>query len=352
MDNRALMTPHIFSAPMIFFGKESSSSLRYMDREETLLLASGSVSGTIHYKKLAGFIGSCSEKSVKNPDISNISSTSREFGDVSRIVAVGGGSVLDAAKIIRHFIETDSNDPSKIGQIPGKKKVTLIAVPTTPGTGSHTTSVAVIRHDDNIKIPYVNTRLMPDAAVLDTNFLLSLSKEYMAYSAADILSHNMEGCVSRLSNNFIKHISATSMEMLKEGFLKYEGDPEETSALEKIFMSGHLAGLVQGNSFVGVCHAIAHSLETLMQINHGCAILSILEGCTEWLKTNDKNNSYGKFLEFYNELGLERYKKPGLLKSVDTDRLAELALADPSIRTSPVKISPELIRDLIRCLKQ
>lgn len=176
------------------------------------------------------------------------------------IVAIGGGSAIDTAKSISYFIQELNLDT--------KKK--LIAVPTTSGTGSEVTSVAVVTDtEENSKYPIVSNSILPDEAWLDANFIASCPERVIANSGMDVLTHALEALVAKDANSFTDslaiHAAADVFAYLSKSYRKTASDAE----VMLLHQASCMAGSAFQNAGLGICHAISHQLGGLFHLPHG-----------------------------------------------------------------------------------
>lgn len=201
------------------------------------------------------------------------------------IIALGGGSPIDAAKIIWLMYEqpdTNFDDIAmrfmdirkRICDIPELGvKAQMVAIPTTSGTGSEVTPFAVITDDKtHIKYPIADYALTPNMAIIDPNFVDTMPAGLCAASGIDALSHAVEAYVSALATNFTNSNSLEATKLifryLPRSFKEGKNDP---IAKEKMHYASTLAGMAFANAFLGICHSMAHKLGAAFNIPHGVA---------------------------------------------------------------------------------
>lgn len=201
------------------------------------------------------------------------------------IIAVGGGSAMDAAKIMWVLYEhpdadfTDmamrfSDIRKRIYTFPKMgEKAYFIAVPTSAGTGSEVTPFAVITDSDTgIKYPLADYELMPNMAIVDADLQMSAPKGLTAASGIDAVSHALEAFASMLATDYTDSLALRSLKMIFEylprAYENGEGDPE---AREKTANAATMAGMAFANAFLGVCHSMAHKLGSFHHLPHGIA---------------------------------------------------------------------------------
>ena len=198
------------------------------------------------------------------------------------IIAIGGGSPIDAAKGMWLFYEHPDADIEglklkfmdirkrtykfpKLGQ-----KCKMVAIPTTSGTGSEVTSFAVIT-DKNInkKYPLADYELTPDVAIIDPDFVMSLPKSVTADTGMDVLTHALEAYVSNMASDYTDGLAEKAVELVFENLEKAYNDGTDKLAREKMHNSSTIAGMAFTNAFLGVNHSIAHKIGAEFHLPHG-----------------------------------------------------------------------------------
>lgn len=200
------------------------------------------------------------------------------------IIAVGGGSSIDAAKGMWLFYENPDVDVEglklkfmdirkrtyKFPQL--GKKVKLVAIPTTSGTGSEVTSFAVISDKEkNMKYPLADYELTPDVAIIDPDLVMSLPKSLTADTGLDALTHAIEAYVSNMANDYTDGLSEKAVEIINEYLLIAFNEGSNKLAREKMHNASCIAGMAFTNAFLGINHSLAHKLGGEFHIPHGRA---------------------------------------------------------------------------------
>jgi alcohol dehydrogenase class IV len=269
----------------------------------------------------------------------------------SLIIGIGGGQVMDSAKILRVLLENPNREFSSLFEEDlAARSIQYIAIPTTPSTGSEANGTAVVKNDEGVKMPYVSRMMVPDTAILDPSFLATLSDSQIFTFLGDIFGHANESMVSKRSNPISKSISDGIISLLKEVSPALHDQPGNMKALDKLMQAGYLGGMAAGSVFVGVCHALAHSLEQQMGLTHAAAVLTLTPGCLNWHSTVTDDKIYSRLLDDFETIGLNDYLQPQILDGVDKDVWAKDALADPSIKTSPIRMKEDNLAELIEWL--
>jgi acetaldehyde dehydrogenase/alcohol dehydrogenase len=199
------------------------------------------------------------------------------------VIALGGGSVLDAAKIIRLFYDFPELNIHEVAinfldfrhrmaVFPKQMSTQLVAIPTTSGTGSEVTPFAVFKDaQSHRKISMIDECLLPDVAILDANLTKSLPREITIDTAFDALTHAIESLVSTVASDYTDGLALEAMRLIFEALPEVLKNDTNVLWRHKLHNAACLAGMAIGNASVGVNHALAHSLGALFDIPHGRA---------------------------------------------------------------------------------
>lgn len=209
------------------------------------------------------------------------------------IIALGGGSVLDAAKIMRLFYDHPNLTLSEVAtpfldfrqrvvRFPTGASTQLVAIPTTSGTGSEVTPFAVLKDSNShTKFSLVDESLLPDVAILDAQLTRSLPPQITIDTAVDALTHALEALVSIMSSDYTDGLALEAIRLIFEALPEAIKNGSNVVWRHKLHNAACLAGMAIGNASVGVNHALAHSLGAKFDIPHGRAngvfLLSTLE---------------------------------------------------------------------------
>lgn len=214
--------------------------------------------------------------------VNSIASIYRSSGADS-IVALGGGSVIDTAKGVRMLISQGGDDIMKfVGAevLPRAVQIPFAAVPTTSGTGSEATAVAVIKDNARkVKMEFISQFLLPDLAVLDERFTLSMPKRITAMTGLDALTHAIESYSCLQKNPISQSYARSAILLIHENLEKCISIPGDRKARLALANGSLLAGSAFSNSMVGIVHAIGHSLGGVCGLPHGLAMAILLPHC-------------------------------------------------------------------------
>ena len=201
------------------------------------------------------------------------------------IIAVGGGSAMDAGKIMWVMYEHPEVDfldlamrfmdiRKRVYTFPKMgEKAYFIAVPTSAGTGSEVTPFAVITDErTGVKYPLADYELMPNMAIVDADFHMTAPKGLTAASGIDAVTHCLEAYASMMATDYTDGLAIRSLQMIFQNLPRaYDNGPNDPVAREKMANAATMAGMAFANAFLGVCHSMAHKLGAFHHLPHGVA---------------------------------------------------------------------------------
>ena len=260
------------------------------------------------------------------------------------IIALGGGSAMDAAKAMWLFYENPEADfigmaqkfmdiRKRVYKFPKMGRLAkMVSIPTTSGTGSEVTSFAVISDKSkNMKYPLADYELTPDVAIIDPEFVMSVPAGATADTGLDVLTHAIEAYVSILASDYTDALALHAIKLVFEYLPRsYKNGAKDPEAREKMHNASCIAGMAFTNAFLGVCHSLAHKLGGEFHVAHGRANAILLPHVIEY--NGDTNPSkfmawpkYGKFVapERYQDIA----KMLGLPASTPEEGVKSLANA-------------------------
>jgi acetaldehyde dehydrogenase / alcohol dehydrogenase len=227
------------------------------------------------------------------------------------IVAFGGGSPMDAAKILWVMYEHPEvlfedlamrfmDIRKRIYRFPKMGiKAQFVAIPTTSGTGSEVTPFAVVTDEvTGVKYPIADYELMPDMAIVDANFVMHLPRPLTSAGGLDAITHSIEAYVSILANEFTDGQALQALKLLKEYLpAAYEQGAADPMARERVHSAATIAGIAFANAFLGVCHSMAHKLGSAFHITHGTANALLLANVIRY-NSNDNPTKQAAFSQY------------------------------------------------------
>lgn len=227
------------------------------------------------------------------------------------IVALGGGSPMDAAKIawvMYEHPEVDFEDLAlrfmdirkRIYKFPKMGiKAKLIAIPTTSGTGSEVTPFAVVTDDSTgKKYPIADYELTPNMAIIDPNLVMNLPKSLTAFGGIDAVTHALEAYVSIMANEYSDGQALQALKLLKEYLPSaYVNGAKDPVAREKVHNAATLAGIAFANAFLGACHSMAHKVGAAFHLPHGLANALLISNVIRY-NANDNPTKQAAFSQY------------------------------------------------------
>ena len=277
------------------------------------------------------------------------------------IIALGGGSAMDAGKIMWVLYEHPEADfadmamrlsdiRKRIYKFPTMgEKAYFVAIPTSAGTGSEVTPFAVITDETTgVKYPLADYELLPDMAVIDTDFHMSAPKGLTAASGIDAVTHALEAYASVMATDYTDGLAIQALKIIFKYLPIAYKDGSNVEAREKMANAATMAGMAFANAFLGVCHSMAHKLGAYHHIAHGIANALLID---EVIRFNSAEvpQKMGTFPQYAYPHGLERYAEIadalGIKGADDQKKVANLIKAIDSLKEE-IGIKPT-IRDYV-----
>ena len=260
------------------------------------------------------------------------------------IIALGGGSAMDAAKIMWVLYEHPEAEfmdmamrfvdiRKRVYTFPHMgDKAYFIAVPTSAGTGSEVTPFAVITDEKTgVKYPLADYELLPDMAIIDTDFHMSAPKGLTAASGIDAVSHCLEAYASMMATDYTDGLALRSIKNIFTYLPRaYDDGQNDVEAREKMANAATMAGMAFANAFLGVCHSMAHKLGAFHHLPHGVANAVMLEEVMRF-NASEAPAKMGTFPQYDHPHTLARYAEVadylGLGGTTDEEKLENLIKA-------------------------
>ena len=308
-----------------------AGSLNYLEniKDKTVFIVTGSKSmlenGVIGKMEETLHNNECQVKVYsgirKNPDEDSILAAMKVMNDFCPqvLIAIGGGSPMDAAKIMAIFYEYPqlTFEDLRAGKIPqNRNMLKFIAIPTTSGTASEVTRASVVTfRRDNIKIGLKSDAFVPDVAILDPTLTMTMPKKIVAETGMDAMTHAVEAYVSTAANQITDACAEKAISMISEWLRPAVANGENIEARDAMAYAQYLAGMAFNNASLGYVHAMAHQLGGFYNLPHGvCNAILLPHVC-----------------EFNLIACPDRYAKIAQLMGVNTDGLTTTEAAFAAI---------------------
>lgn len=293
------------------------------------------------------------------------------------ILAIGGGSSIDAAKVMWVFYEhpektfDDIKEPFTMP--PLRRKAIFIAIPSTSGTATEVTAFSVITdYKTNIKYPLADFEIVPDIAILDTDLPMTMPQKLTAHTGMDALTHAVEAYVSTAHSQFSDALALQAISDVYNNLVpSYYGDKQ---AREKMHIAQCLAGMAFSNALLGIAHSLAHKTGAVFHIPHGCCNAILLPHVIEF----NAKVCGSRYAAIARHLGLpgrtdeqltqalvdsikqlnqklhiaQTYKENGVSEDMlkdHADAIAANAVLDPCTSSNPRQIDAEKMKRILLC---
>ena len=250
------------------------------------------------------------------------------------IIALGGGSAIDAAKGMWLFYEHPDADPDglklkfmdirkrtykfpKLGE-----KAKMVAIPTTSGTGSEVTSFAVLTDKtNNKKYPLADYELTPNVAIIDPDLVMSLPKTITADTGMDVLTHALEAYVSNMASDYTDGLAEKAVELVLNYLVEAYKNGDKKQAREKMHNASTIAGMAFTNAFLGVNHSLAHKIGAEFHLPHGRINAILLPYVIKY--NSSKPTKFVSFPKYEYFIADEKYAKMAKKVGLKADTVEE-----------------------------
>ena len=367
--------------PEIHHSKDSLSYLETLSGERAVLVTGGSS------MKRFGFLDEAAEllenagmecKIIDgvepNPSVKTVNEGKELMLDFKPdwIIAIGGGSALDAAKIMWAFYEhpdLEFEDIIEVGSIPElRNKAKFIAIPSTSGTASEITAFSVITDlEKKIKYPIVSPEIVPDTAIVDPKIPATMPPHITANTGMDVMAHAVEAFVSTAATDYTDPLALKAIELVFEYLPEAAANGDNLEAREKMHNASTLAGMAFSNASLGIVHSLAHKIGGEFHVTHGLANAILLPHVIDfnYQAAENKFKEIEEYLEiddFSSEIkklnkNLEikpNFKEIDWLDYSDEDfeevlaRMSQNALEDPCTLTNPAEVELEDMKEIYK----
>ena len=372
----------------IYHGKGSLEVLKTLKGKKAIVVVGGGsmkrfgfLDKVESYLKEAGLEVKLIEGVEPDPSVETVmkgAAIMRDF-EPDWIVAMGGGSPIDAAKAMWIFYEypnfTFEQAVIPFGLPELRQKAKFVAIPSTSGTATEVTAFSVITdYKAKIKYPLADFNLTPDIAIVDPDLAQTMPAKLVAHTGMDALTHAIEAYTASLRSNFSDPLALKAIEMVNENLVNsFNGDEEARSLMHE---AQCLAGMAFSNALLGIVHSMAHKVGAVFHIPHGCANAIYLPYV---IKYNAKDPvAAERYAEIARRMGLEGTCQKALINSLcekidefnvrlnipktlkdfgiqedefkeKVAKIAELAVGDACTGSNPRAIDPANMEKLLTC---
>ncbi|WP_260260481.1 iron-containing alcohol dehydrogenase [Vibrio intestinalis] len=359
---------NMFKIPeSIYFGENAMDALKSLEGRKAVIVTGGSsmkkfgfIAQTQGYLAEAGIDSIVFDGVEPNPSVQTVVKGAQAMRDFEPdwIIAIGGGSALDAAKIMWCFYEHPKlgfEDIIPVGSMPAlRTKAKFVAIPSTSGTASEITAFSVITDLENhIKYPIVSSHIVPDVAIIDPALPAKMPAHITANTGMDVMAHALEAFVSTVANDYSDPLAMRATKLVFENIETAYKQGDDMTARDNMHNASTLAGMAFSNVSLGLVHSLAHKIGGEFGITHGLTNAILMPYIIEYNK-----KSTDKYAEIERYLGIECIENdlrelntkldiPLTLKEVTEvdikedeflavlDRMSQNAFDDPCTLTNP-----------------
>ena len=370
----------------LYHGKGSLETLKTIKGKKAMVVVGGGsmkrfgfLDRVENYLKEAGMEVRIFEGVEPDPSVETVMKGAEAMRDFEPdwIVAMGGGSPIDAAKAMWIFYEypefTFEQAVVPFGLPELRKKAKFIAIPSTSGTATEVTAFSVITdYKAKIKYPLADFNITPDIAIVDPDLAQTMPAKLVAHTGMDALTHAIEAYTASLRSNFSDPLALKAIEMVDEHLVNsYNGDEEARNLMHE---AQCLAGMAFSNALLGIVHSMAHKTGAVFHIPHGCANAIFLPYVIQYnrivceeryadiarrIGLEGSNNAeltdalIERINKFNNDLNIPHSMKEYGVKEEDfkanLDFISENAVADACTGSNPREIDAETMARLFEC---
>ncbi|EGU32563.1 iron-containing alcohol dehydrogenase [Vibrio scophthalmi] len=372
---------NMFKIPeSIYFGENAMEALKTLQGKKAVIVTGGSsmkkfgfIAQTQQLLGEAGIDSLVFDGVEPNPSVQTVVKGAQAMRDFEPdwIIAIGGGSALDAAKIMWCFYEhpqLDFADIIPVGSMPAlRTKAKFVAIPSTSGTASEITAFSVITDLENhIKYPIVSAHIVPDVAIIDPALPAKMPPHITANTGMDVMAHALEAFASTVANDYSDPLAMRAVKLVFENIETAYKHGDDMVARDNMHNASTLAGMAFSNVSLGLVHSLAHKIGGEFGVTHGLANAILMPYIIEYNK-----QSTDKYAEIERYLGLESIENelralnakldiPLTFKEITEveiseeaflavlDRMSQNAFDDPCTLTNPGTPTAEDVKEIYR----
>ena len=370
---QGMYSKFILQQPVILFGENAIMGLKSYPSSRVAVIHGSSLNEdykTKILKSLSAFEISFVEKKWQGePTLNSLSETIADIEKIKpdMIIAIGGGSVIDGAKMVRTYYEFPFFDMNNTKFSMLNWKTNFVAMPTTIGSGAEISSASVMYNDSNKSKEFViSHKFIPEIIILEASLIANAPKKMLLSSMVDALSHCIEGYMSNIDNMLIDSYAEKAIQIISKYYeVVIKGTDKEN--LNKLQLASVFAGIVQNHCIVGATHAIAHQMSAF-GLSHSNAISIFLPSVIRKnIKNKESNNRFdqlaihsgfskgSKLLDFVEDIisSFDLQKEKSILLDnreiiLSDDSFFERALSDKGGQGNPISMDKEFLQDIIK----
>lgn len=364
----------------IYFGEDAMNALKTLQGRKAVIVTGGSsmkkfgfIAQTQALLGEAGIDSLVFDGVEPNPSVQTVVKGAQAMRDFEPdwIIAIGGGSALDAAKIMWCFYEHPQlgfEDIIPVGSMPAlRNKAKFVAIPSTSGTASEITAFSVITDLENhIKYPIVSSHIVPDVAIIDPALPAKMPPHITANTGMDVMAHALEAFASTVANDYSDPLAMRAVKLVFENIETAYQQGDDMTARDNMHNASTLAGMAFSNVSLGLVHSLAHKIGGEFGVTHGLANAILMPYIIEHNK-----QSTDKYAEIERYLGIDAIENelrtlnakldiPLTFKEVTEveiteeaflavlDRMSQNAFDAPCTLTNPGTPSPEDVKEIYR----
>lgn len=363
----------LFLAGEVFHGTGTLAELKNLKGKRAIVVMggnsmrrSGILDKTLSYLREAGFETEIFDGVEPDPSVATVLKGAEAFRKFKPdwIIGLGGCSAIDAAKamwVYYEYPETKFEDIAKPFAVPQlRNKAKFVAIPSTSGTGTEMTGLAVITdREKGVKYPVVSYELTPDVAIVDGEICATMPADVTANTGLDALTHCVEAYVSNIDDNYADAFAKGGIELVFDNLVTAVKEPDNLVARQNMHDASCLGGFAFTNAWLGIVHSLAHQIGAMYGIPHGCANAILLPNV---IRFNSKSTErYKDLAEMFGGNTAEDFaqaveklrKEVGVVSSIkeygvteeewkkNMDYISANALNDPCTGFNPRKPSVE-----------
>ena len=364
----------------IYFGEGTFSKLSELKGKKAIIVTGG------NSMKKNGFVDRACEELKnanmevcvfdgveENPSVKTVEEGAKKMQEFQPdwIIALGGGSAMDAAKCMWAFYEhpelkfEDIIEPGSLPEL--RKKAKFVGIPSTSGTASEITAFSVITDTEkHIKYPLVSDHIVPDIAIVDPVLPSKMPKSVTANTGMDVVAHATEALVSNIANDYTDALAIHALKLVFEYLPKACENPDDMEAREKMHIASCIAGMAFTNASLGIVHSMAHKIGGIFHLTHGEANAIMLPYIIDYnRKSCNKYEVIERILgiddlaeevrKLNQAVGITSNIKDGKNTVIEEkdflevlDKMSENAFKDACTLTNPRETSPEDIKKIYK----